>query len=207
MAISEIYAEAQNLSDGPGQGAEAINPERYAEVLLQLYPPGPLWPREPGTLLESFVRGQLAGELSRTEHRAQRLIREMDPRNAEELLEDWERILALPETSSAATDRASRQRAAHEKLTTIGGASPDFFIELAAKLGYTILIERGHGTEFELDVGELALVELGAGVAAGSSVGEGFIVHAPNGADDAVLEAAILRFAAQGFVVTFIYDL
>ena len=200
MATTLLYAEAQNLSDGPGQGIEAVNPERYAAVLLQLFPPGPLWPREMGTLLEAFVRGSLGYELSRTEHRAQRLIREMDPRNAEELLEDWERILALPETSSASTDRSARQRAAHEKLTTIGGSSPDFFTEIAAKLGYDILIERGNAMAAELALWELAIQEAG-------NPWQYWIVHAPKGADDAVLEAAVERFAPQGFVVTFLYDL
>lgn len=202
MATVSLYAEGQGVSEATGQGVEVIADDRYLPPLLDLFPDGLMWPRDLDTLHASLVRAGLAVELSRVEHRAEQIAKyEANPYTSEELLSRWEDYLDLPETASASTLRADRQRAAGEKFTTIGGQSPDFFIEQAAKLGYEIEIQRGTDGAAEIDVWELAEGEI---IDDDWSV---WIVHARNGADDAVLEAAIRRFAPQGYTVIFLYDL
>lgn len=61
-------------------------------------------------------------------------------------LDDWERVLGLPDPCVTGESLAVRQRIAAvlAKLNGLGGQSKAFFIQLAASLGYTITI-----TEFK----------------------------------------------------------
>ena len=199
MASVFITTKMTTLCHGPGQQAESVDPDRYVPALLELWPQGPLWSRELDTDHAKFNR-VIGQEWSRVDHRAQQLLKEGSPRTAVELLDRWEEVLGLPDTSSAATDIESRQRAAWEKYTSLGGQSPDFFIELAAKLDYEAVIERGTAMAFEVGVAELALQELG-------HPSHYWILHTRHGANDAQLEAAVARFSHLGFVATVLYDL
>ena len=69
------------------------------------------------------------------------LERESDPRSTIELLPDWERNWGLPDpcyTSPQSIDE--RQRALVMRMTMLGAQSRQFFIDVAAMLGYTITI-------------------------------------------------------------------
>lgn len=80
--------------------------------------------------------------MARADARGVDLIEEMDPRTTQELLGDWERMTGLPDGCTGAPDSTSeRQAALHQKLTSTGGQSRAYFIEVAAKLGYSIEIE------------------------------------------------------------------
>jgi len=60
------------------------------------------------------------------------------PLFTEALLEGWERVCGLTGQSGTEADRTSAVLA---RLRAVGGLSRDYFIDLAAALGYTILIE------------------------------------------------------------------
>ena len=67
----------------------------YLNQLLQLQPPGEALPTDPDSTWVKLLDG-LAQELERVDSRAAALIRESDPRQALELLADWERVCGLP---------------------------------------------------------------------------------------------------------------
>lgn len=114
-----------------------------ADYLAQeqaLLPQGAAWPRESDATLTKLLNA-FADELARIDGRALTLIEEADPRTTNELLGDWERVAGLPDTCVAGTlGTAQRIAALVTKLTTVGGQSREYYIALAAKLGYTITI-------------------------------------------------------------------
>ncbi len=112
----------------------------YRAQLQALLPQGPAWPREEDATLTKFLAG-LAEELARVDARAQVLIEEADPRTTLELLPDWERVAGLPDTCTVQPDTLQERRAALvAKLTALGGASRQYFIDVAAALGFAITI-------------------------------------------------------------------
>ena len=114
--------------------------EDYLTQLQDLLPPGPAWDRETDSILTKLLHG-VADELSRVHNRALDLIEESDPRTTLELLADWERTAGLPEECIDPPDTLiERRNALVEKLTRLGGQSPQYYIDVAARLGYTITI-------------------------------------------------------------------
>jgi uncharacterized protein YmfQ (DUF2313 family) len=85
----------------------------YREQLKALLPPGQAFPRDPGTTLHDLLDG-MSIELARVDARAGVL---------EETLQ-------------------GRRNALLTKLTSTGGQSAAYFIQLAASLGYTVTIEQ-----------------------------------------------------------------
>jgi uncharacterized protein YmfQ (DUF2313 family) len=115
--------------------------EEYAEALQSLLPLGQAWPRDDDSALMKLVRG-LTGIWGDIEIRAATLLeRESDPRQTIELLPDWERNWGLPDPCYAAPQTiGQRQLALVMRMTMLGGASREFFIQVAAMIGYTITI-------------------------------------------------------------------
>lgn len=110
--------------------------EDYLIQLQELLPEGAAWSRERDAVLSQILLG-LAEELARVDARANELLDEADPRVTFELLADWERVAGLPDDCAPADETTQqRQRSLVQKLTTMGGQSRAFFIELALKLGY-----------------------------------------------------------------------
>ena len=68
----------------------------YVEQLRALFPRGKAWPEARGPVWDSLLRS-LAGELQRFDGRLCDLLEESDPRTTVEALEDWERVLGLPD--------------------------------------------------------------------------------------------------------------
>lgn len=115
--------------------------ESYLRQLQALLPPGLAWPREEEAGLTRLLRAPADG-LARIHGRAEALLRQADPRQATELLPDWERVLGLPDDCTPADATfEQRRRAAHAKLTGRGGQSRAFFIDQAARLGFPITID------------------------------------------------------------------
>ena len=113
----------------------------YGTALLSLLPQGQAWPKYPGTTLDLACRG-LAEYWGFVDSRAADLLeRESDPRTTFELLPDWERNFGLPDPCITEPQTLSqRQLALVMRMTMQGGASRQFFIDVAAMLGYTITI-------------------------------------------------------------------
>jgi uncharacterized protein YmfQ (DUF2313 family) len=126
----------------------------YAEGFQDLHPVGPAWPRAeapaPGDTvprgddeaLSDLTRGlaKIWGE--KVDSRAADLLFiETDPRQTFELLPDWERAFGLPDPcNDEVQDLAARRAALIRKLTLLGRQDRQFFIDLAAGLGYQIRI-------------------------------------------------------------------
>lgn len=129
----------------------------YARQLKQLLPPGALWGFGEGSWLSKALLA-VADELARIDTRAQSLQDEWDPRTALETLDDWERVLGLPDDCLTTIPSAAseRQAAITNKLTSRGGQSRQYFIDLAAGLGYTVTI-----TEYALQVARAGRLRAG----------------------------------------------
>lgn len=112
----------------------------YLAQIKALLPPGRAWPRDPDSVLSKLLHA-LAGVFARTHRRALDLIEEADPRTTNELLTDWERVAGLPDKCApAGATTQERRDALVARLTARGGQSRQFFIDLAAQLGYVITI-------------------------------------------------------------------
>lgn len=118
-----------------------LNVDYYKEQLKQLLPQGMAWPKDDESTLSQLLHG-FAEELARVDGRAWQLIEEIDPRTTTELLEDWERVAGLPESCVGELSETiqARRDAVVEKITSIGNQSPQYFIDIAAKLGFEITI-------------------------------------------------------------------
>lgn len=118
-----------------------LGAESYLSLLKSLLPRGHLWAAEKGTLLHELLYAW-AQALARVHMRAYGLLDEADPRTTVECIEDWERVLGLPETCSGSLPETLQQRrnAVLYKLTATGGQSKRYFIDIAAAHGFPITI-------------------------------------------------------------------
>lgn len=117
-----------------------LNAEAYARQLKQLLPTGAAWNLDIGSRLSALLRG-LAEELARVDARGDALVDESDPRTTVEMMTDWERVLGLPNPCvTTALSVAQRRAAIVERVTSLGGQTPVYFIAVALALGYTITI-------------------------------------------------------------------
>lgn len=113
----------------------------YKQAFLALLPQGQAWPRHPESLLYKVVAG-LCEYWGFVDSRAADLLEiESDPRKTVELLPDWERNWGLPDPCYEAPQTiGQRQLALVMRMTMQGAASREFFIAVAAQIGYTITI-------------------------------------------------------------------
>lgn len=112
----------------------------YLQHLQALLPQGPAWPRDADADLTKLLTA-LADEFSRLDAKAERVIDEEDARSTSELLADWERVAGLPDVCTGALSTISARRSALvARLTNLGGQSRQFYIAIAAALGYAITI-------------------------------------------------------------------
>jgi uncharacterized protein YmfQ (DUF2313 family) len=114
----------------------------YREQLKALLPPGQAFPRDPGNTLHDLLDG-MSIELARVDGRASVLPQEANPASTLELLPDWERVAGLPDKCSGTLEETiqGRRNVLLTKLTSTGGQSAEYFIGIAASLGYTVTIE------------------------------------------------------------------
>jgi uncharacterized protein YmfQ (DUF2313 family) len=114
----------------------------YAIGFLQLLPYGQAWPRHAYSTLVQAVNG-LANYWGFVDGRAADLLEiESDPRATTEMILDWERNWGIPDPciQHPPTDLISRRIQLVEKMTLLGAQSRQWFIDVAAKFGYTITI-------------------------------------------------------------------
>jgi len=115
--------------------------DAYGEAFARLFPQGIAWPRAEESIFQRVIRG-LAAIFGDVDARAAVLLRvESDPRLTYEILPEWEAAFGLPDPCvPKALTLAERRVALVNKMTTIGGQSREFFIGVAATLGYAITI-------------------------------------------------------------------
>lgn len=113
----------------------------YRAQLEALLPQGAAWPRD-GQGVLGGVLDSLAAEFERLDASAEALMAQVDPRAATDLLEDWERAYGLPDACAVAEPtEAGRRLAVHQKVASLGGQNPTYFVGLATLLGYDTAIE------------------------------------------------------------------
>lgn len=115
--------------------------DRIRDDLISLLPPGWALGFRGGVL--DAVLGAIASGIEAAEISVRTLIGEADPRAADKLLSDFERVLG-PDACGrdlAALTISDRRSLVHQRWTSVGGQSRAYFINVAAKLGVTITIE------------------------------------------------------------------
>lgn len=88
------------------------------------------------------ILGGAAKIIADAEGQAERLMDEIDPRNASNLLIDFERVLGPDRCGRdlVGLTVTERQQLAHQRWTSTGGQSIPYFVSVAAKLGVPIEI-------------------------------------------------------------------
>lgn len=171
----------------------------YCAALLALLPTGPVWPRDPSSVLGRLALA-LALTASRLHARGNDALAETFPASTGELLSEWESSLGLPDDCDPSPGSVDLRRArAVSRFAARGGQSVPYLIGVAAQLGYTITITEGPAaTEaFTVNAGASTVTYARAGSA---SAGDPL---ASWGNDS--LECAINRVKPAHTTVTFVY--
>ncbi|EDQ9400006.1 DUF2313 domain-containing protein [Salmonella enterica] len=113
----------------------------YATALGALLPTGRAWPRASQTVQSAVLRA-LGNSLQRSDNEVVNLITGAFPATATVMLSEWESSLGLPDDCAIGESGgvSDRQRAVVAKLISTGGLNRDYYIRVAAALGYTITI-------------------------------------------------------------------
>lgn len=112
----------------------------YLRLLQSLLPRGRAWRFKSGSSFTQFLQAS-ADELARIDARSFDLLNEADPRITDELLTDWEKEYDLPDDCFLADKSITERRQdIFSKLITVGQQYRQYFIDIAAALGYTITI-------------------------------------------------------------------
>lgn len=116
--------------------------EQYRQLLSSLMPKGDVWSIRIASYIQKLLFGS-ADEFVRVEGRAEDLFDEQDVRSAVELLDEHEDDYGLPlpgeEISSITSERQAELEAA---LLKVGQQFPQYYIDIAAALGYTVTVEQ-----------------------------------------------------------------
>jgi uncharacterized protein YmfQ (DUF2313 family) len=127
----------------------ARTPAQVQAELLDIAPPSPgdwIFPRDPNSVWAQFLL-PLATELALVETSAEAMLQEIDPRDAANLLPDYQRVLG-PDACGrdlAAQDPTSQQPLAYQRWTARGGQSIGYFEQLAAAMGVSMTIQEQQG--------------------------------------------------------------
>lgn len=138
-----------------GRANVARSVEQYRDAMIALLPHGAAWSHDPRSQLGSLLMA-FADEFARVDARNEQLLKEMDPRGALELMTEWEGDYGLPGPCiHTAQTLADRRKALLAKYRWVGRQDRQFFIDVAADLGYAITITEynaanpGPQTEYE----------------------------------------------------------
>ncbi len=117
-----------------------MSAEKYMRIFQNLLPRGVIWNRRLSSKLSKLLLG-LGDEASRIDDRILTLVEEYDPRTTNELLSTWEDNLGLPDSCAAADAPANirRARVVWKLAGWLNGQNLQFFIDLAAIFGYTLV--------------------------------------------------------------------
>ena len=119
----------------------ALTSELYLEQLQRLLPPGAAWPRGTDASLTG-VLDMTARSLARIDQRADDVLNEADPRTTFEMLSDWETMAGLPDQCAGPAETfQGRRDTLYNRIVGRGGQSIAFFHDLAARLGFRIIIQ------------------------------------------------------------------
>lgn len=117
-----------------------MNAADYLSQAFRLLAPGRAFTHSPTSNLGRLLQAKADGA-ARFDARCADLLKEADPRTANELIDAWETEAGLPDgCTGALTDLGQRQAALWQKVTGTGGQSRPYFTEVAHRLGYEVTI-------------------------------------------------------------------
>jgi uncharacterized protein YmfQ (DUF2313 family) len=113
--------------------------QNYVDFLQKHFPRGFAWFQSRPSIIDALVNS-IAEEPCRIEERGHKFLDEMDPNTTFEMLENWERLLNIPDECSPPGDPSIFERRVRvlQKLTTGGGQNDGFYRLIAQQLGYDI---------------------------------------------------------------------
>lgn len=112
---------------------------KYTNLLKRLLPPGFAWEN---VKRHPFIVG-LAGEFCRVGDRAADLLKEIDPNQTTELIEEWEALVGIPDecTPDTVLTLAERREQVIQKLAVQGNLSAAFYESVGALYGFDVTVE------------------------------------------------------------------
>lgn len=128
----------------PETGLRPRGADKYLAMLQAMLPQGMAWNRLPlgrGSTLTALLAAN-ADELARLDLSMRLLLDEADPQTTVQGLEDWERVLGLPDECLPAGNTLQERRAAVlQKLRDEGRQDLAYWYGVAESLGYDVTIE------------------------------------------------------------------
>lgn len=113
-----------------------------------LMPPGAVWPRD-SDAVQTQVLSAFTPTYTRSAARAVNLLSDAFPVAPVELLPEWELTLGLPDPCAGVSPTLQqRQQQVNARFIASGGQSVDYFVSIAAALGYTITITQFSPSRF-----------------------------------------------------------
>jgi uncharacterized protein YmfQ (DUF2313 family) len=109
--------------------------DRFRRRFLSKLPEGSAFRRDAESVFYKLF-GALSQECVRIDDELAAVLAQAPPWESLDMLPDWERVLAIPASGSI----PDRQAAVGAKIADQGGCSRDYFVALAATLGYDITI-------------------------------------------------------------------
>lgn len=121
--------------------ASIIGVAKFKNFIRGLFPRGRAWRFDEGLDLTMLIEA-LAFEPCRIEERGFDFLDEMDPNTTFEMLDNWERLLEIPDECTPPGDPSLFERRVRvlQKLTTGGGQNEAFYKLIAQQLGYNVEI-------------------------------------------------------------------
>lgn len=115
----------------------SLQVEKYVDLIAKLLPNGFAWINVKRNI---FLQG-LAVEFCRVSERIKDLLREIDPNQSFELLDDFEQALGIPDECTP-ENRTTEERRAQiiQKMATIGSLSAPFYEQLGSFYGFDITV-------------------------------------------------------------------
>jgi len=113
--------------------------DKYVKLIRNLLPTGFAWEN---VRQHPFLTG-IAGEFCRVGDRTEDLLREIDPNQTVELIEEWETTFGIPDECTPDTILTIEERRAQviQKMATIGSLSAEFYEGIGALYGFDITVE------------------------------------------------------------------
>ena len=114
--------------------------KKYKSLIRSLLPSGKAWSFGNASIADKVFEA-IATEFCRVEERVNDLLFEADPRQSIELLEEWERLVGLPdECSPEVENEIERRQLVLQRLTQIGALNGDFYEFIGQQLGFDITV-------------------------------------------------------------------
>lgn len=169
----------------------------YAAQLQALLPPGRAFTRAPDAILTKLLFA-LAEEFARLDARVDALAVEIDPTKTSELIDEFEDMLGLPDVCIGDLSSLDGRRIAlRGRLTATGGQSRQYFIDLAASVGYAITIDEPALHTWQINASGAANVARAGFARAGDPL--------RTWGSEKVLECTLARYAPAHAVLIFNY--